>query len=85
MITLAQKETRMAAIRVANTLRYTAKGDWLARYDPEDMEYLPRIMELEFQRMGIVSYEEHPEGGYILTPLGVMVADELHEQLGEAA
>lgn len=65
------------AVSIARRLLHTSQGDWLARYDPDDEEYLPARMKMAFLRMGIVSHEEHPEGGYMLTPLGLAVVEEL--------
>jgi hypothetical protein len=65
------------AISIAQRLRDTSQGDWLSRYDPSDEEYLPARMQMAFLRMGLVSHEESPEGGYMLTPLGLAVAGEL--------
>ena len=85
MSTLAQKEVRMEAISIAQRLLHTGKGDRLGHYDPEDEEFLPPQMHMSFLRMGIVSHEESPEGGYLLTPLGLAVADELNGMMGDAA
>jgi len=85
MDALAAKEIRMEAISIAQRLLHTGQGDWLSRYDPEDEEFLPPQMHMAFLRMGIVSHEEGPEGGYLLTPLGLAVADELNGMMGDAA
>lgn len=62
---------------ITRRLMFTAQGDWLSRYDPEDEEFLPPRMHMAFLRMGIISPEEHPEGGYILTPLGLAVVENI--------
>ncbi len=70
------------ATSIARRLRWTAQGDWLSRYDPNDEEWLPPRMHMAFLRMGIVSPQESPEGGYMLTPLGLAVAEELKPEPG---
>lgn len=65
------------ALSIARRLLHTSQGEWLSRYDPADEEWLPPRMHMAFLRMGIVSSEQHPEGGYMLTPLGTAVVEEL--------
>ena len=72
-MTEAEKE-RAAIVR---RLLHTSQGDWLSRYDTSDEEWMPPRMHMAFIRMGVVSSEPHPEGGYMLTPLGMAVVEEL--------
>jgi hypothetical protein len=62
---------------IAFRIQGLEQGDWLGRYDPNDEEWLPPRMHMAFLRMGIVSPKESPEGGYVLTPLGLAVVEEL--------
>lgn len=70
------------ATSIARRLRHTTQGEWLSRYDPLDEEWLPVQMHMVFLRMGIVSHKESPEGGYMLTPLGLAVVEELKPEPG---
>lgn len=65
------------AISIARRLLHTSQGDWLSRYDASDEEWMPPRMHMAFLRMGVVSSEPHPEGGYMFTPLGMAVVEEL--------
>jgi hypothetical protein len=64
-------------VSISARLRHTSQGDWLSRYDPKDEEWLPAQMHMAFLRMGIVAAEESPEGGYMLTPLGLSCVEQL--------
>lgn len=65
------------AASIAARVRHTANGDWLTRYDPGDEEFLPAPMHMTFLRMGIVSPDEDPRGGFMLTALGLAIVEEL--------
>lgn len=65
------------ATSIAARIRHTSNGDWLTRYDPGDEEFMPRQMQMTFLRMGIVSPDEDPRGGYMLTALGLAIVEEL--------
>ena len=72
-------------ISIARRLLFSEQGDWLARYDPTDEEFLPPRMHMAFLRLGIVSHLESPEGGYMLTDMGKALAADLREMMADAA
>lgn len=73
MTSLIDEEAASIAARV----RHTANGDWLARYDPSDEEFMPPKMHMTFLRMGIVTPDGDPRGGYMLSALGLAVVEVL--------
>ena len=65
------------AASIAARIRHTANGDWLTRYDPGDEEFMPAAMHMTFLRMGIITPDGDPRGGYMLSALGLAIVEEL--------